>query len=117
MDTIINPTVVRELVQASEPSTATRAEVGYDELLNTSGFVGRIIEVPSANPRFETVAMIEEIEPSSSFGRFDLLVRVPVENPEVEDEVLFLEGLYIRDIEAMLSDEQDCDCADCEALR
>lgn len=113
MDTITNPTVTRELVRASEPNAAVR----YEELLDTGGFVGRIIEVPSLDPRFETVAMIEEIEPSSRFGTFDLLVRVPVENPEVEDEVLFLEGLYIRDIEAMLSAEQDCDCPGCEALR
>ena len=113
MDTINTTTDQRELVQASESTAAVR----YDELLNTEGFVGRIIEVPSVDPRFESVAMIEEIEPGSRFGTFDLLVRVPVENPEVEDEVLFLEGLYIRDIEAMLSDEQDCNCADCEALR
>ena len=111
MDTIINTTINRELAQVNESSAAVR----YDELLNVEGFVGRIICIP--NFAGETIAMIEEIEPNDTkFGTFDLLVRRAVEDSEVEDEVLFLERLYVGDIEAMLA-EADCGCSECEALR
>lgn len=101
-------------------STAT---VQMSELLDTDGFVGRLILKPSTQRVFVAGAEVEiEVGDPTTLKIEDVLVADPRISPlgtfdlltsDASGAINVEEGLFIHQIEDMLVSECDPECADC----
>lgn len=102
------------------------ALIRFDELLNTDGFVGKLILKPSTQRVFVAGAEVEiEVGDPTTLKIEDVLVADPRISPygtfdlltsDASGAINVEEGLFIHQIEDMLVSECDPECADCAAF-
>lgn len=89
------------------------ATVLISDLLNTSGFTGKLIVSKTGEDEVRTMR-IEDISPGRVTGTIDVLVAFREGEDEGAD---VLAGLFIHQLEDMLVGECDPGCPDCLALK
>jgi hypothetical protein len=85
-------------------------KISMAELLNSDGFIGKLI-VRSTSPESVVTMRIDEMESSgATLGQFDLL------GTDADGNIHLVDGVFIHEIEDMYVGECHPDCEECNAL-